>query len=700
MKLQLIVIFLFLSTSAFSQQKSWQWGGRAGSSSTGSVGYTKEENVMDMATDNGGNLYISGIIYGEGSPTITGQANGVLSGNYYNRDILLAKYNCAGGLKWAKTFGGSASDLFVGMGVDTLGHVYVSGVARQPHSTPTPYPMYPFVKFGNDSVQHYTNQRSFFLAQYDTSGALNWIRWLDPDSVSYNNRSKYTGGAIHVSKNGRVELVCSFPKSLIGDSSHGGTAVADTPGVYIVSYNVNGDLINLKRPDFDLPYSNASNSGVINFFPQRLRIAETKSGKFIMSGYFVLGGYPDSMSFQGQKTGDEGFVACFNSNWQLLWKHTMKKGGFWYKPVLDNEGNIYLSGTAPSGQSFQSFTTYNSYPGAASFTTAPFVFKIDSSGNFLKGKVAGALHPVYASGVAVAGDRVYLASDYSRLKWDNGLEVYLQPNYMRNIQLTTLDKNTLEPLAIDSLNSSAGSHEYINTMEADKYGNIYIGGKMTGDFNIAGSVFYSAGGFSDMFWAKFGTANCNSSVVPLKLMTFVASWLNEKSSAARCRWQTAEEENTAYFIIQRSYDGKNFINVAQVGAKGTPSNDYTYTDEAAMSGAGNAKTVFYRLLMYDKDGRYDVSRTISLTRSVDEAVIHIAPNPAKDRVQLSLSGEGILAPVKLLFYDMYGRGVKTISLNGGSGLSIPISDLANGTYFIHLSQNGKTVAKEKLVVSR
>ena len=141
------------------------------------------------------------------------------------------------------------------------------------------------------------------------------------------------------------------------------------------------------------------------------------------------------------------------------------------------------------------------------------------------------------------------------------------------------------------------------------------------------------------------------------------------------------------------------MNIAQVAAKGTPSNDYIYTDEGAMSGSPNASTVFYRLLMYDKDGRYEVSRTISLVRSTTEAVIHIAPNPAGSYVQLSFSGETVLSSLKILFYDVYGREVKSVLISGNNSLSIPVSDLPNGSYFIHLIQNGKTVAKEKLVVN-
>lgn len=77
------------------------------------------------------------------------------------------------------------------------------------------------------------------------------------------------------------------------------------------------------------------------------------------------------------------------------------------------------------------------------------------------------------------------------------------------------------------------------------------------------------------------------------------------------------------------------------------------------------------------------------------------PNPASGIVQLQYVLEALpINNVVIDIFDLMGRRMKRITTKETRGvLSIPVSDLATGSYFIHLTQNGKTVAKEKLVVN-
>ena len=560
------------------------------------------------------------------------------------------------------------------------------------------------VHFDSDSLLPLSNQKRTFIVKYDTLGNFKWLRMPTPDTVKgVVENASYPLLDMIVHKNGNFEVFAFFLRKAgpLGNTTNIHT---DTAGTHILYYDAQGEMKRIKHvPGFGIIVEKTYFTSIMS-----LRFGKMPNGNYIIAGENDINTnnyWKWPFYLNGQPVKNPVYVAAFDSSWNYLWHRTINDTLTWCKlhgrPRFDNQNNIYISGLFGGGFKFHTHLFVNTFN--YNYAEQPAAVKLDAAGNVLWGVNASLKGGVgyETNAYDPVSNTFYLASIYGRQTQFGAFS--LQNNYNvsgLDMFLAAIDGATGTVLAIDTINSLVAQDENPTAMVVDHRGNVYVGMRMGGSLTVAGDTIWFNGGGTDILVAKFGTANCNSSVVPLKLMTFVASWLNDKSSVVRCRWQTAEEENTAYFIVQRSYDGKNFINVVQVAAKGTPSNDYTYTDEAAMSGAGNAKTVFYRLLMYDKDGRYDVSRTISLTRSVDEAVIHIAPNPAKDRVQLSLSGEGILAPAKLLFYDMYGRVVKTISLTGGSGLSIPVSDLANGTYFIHLSQNGKTVAKEKLVVSR
>jgi len=74
-----------------------------------------------IAVDSAGNSYVTGFFYGSGdfgNTTLNGAGN---------RDIFVAKYDIAGNFIWAKSFGGTGSDLGQSIAVDKLGNLYVTG---------------------------------------------------------------------------------------------------------------------------------------------------------------------------------------------------------------------------------------------------------------------------------------------------------------------------------------------------------------------------------------------------------------------------------------------------------------------------------------------------------------------------------------------------------------------------------------------
>ncbi len=135
------------------------WAATAGGS--GGTGY---EELYGLAADNHGNIYIGGI-YGSATMTI-GTQTLTNTGGY---DIFLAKFIFNGNFDWAVSAGGStSSDYLLGIAVDGYNNIYTSGRFYSKHVT--------FGNFNSTNNDTITFTSDYFLAKYNSSGAVTWLR--------------------------------------------------------------------------------------------------------------------------------------------------------------------------------------------------------------------------------------------------------------------------------------------------------------------------------------------------------------------------------------------------------------------------------------------------------------------------------------------------------------------------------------------
>jgi hypothetical protein len=107
--------------------------------------------------DDSGNNFVTGYF---NSTVNFGGTNLTSNGN---NDIFLAKYNSGGTLLWARQAGGTAADVGTSLAVDANGNVYVCGYFRNS------------ANFGSINLTSRGNT-DVFIAKYDGSGNLHWIR--------------------------------------------------------------------------------------------------------------------------------------------------------------------------------------------------------------------------------------------------------------------------------------------------------------------------------------------------------------------------------------------------------------------------------------------------------------------------------------------------------------------------------------------
>ena len=167
--------------------------------------------------------------------------------------------------------------------------------------------------------------------------------------------------------------------------------------------------------------------------------------------------------------------------------------------------------------------------------------------------------------------------------------------------------------------------------------------------------------------------------LPVELITFSAT---RQGSAVQVAWATASEKNSAYFVVERSANGRTFDALTRVEAQGTSTARVNYgtLDQAPLGG-----TSYYRLRQVDKDGTtaYSNVATVRFEGKAGVPSLVAYPNPATGSgFQLATSN---LAPANgtVRVFDNVGRLVFTQPIAAGTAEATvrPAQPLASGMYF-------------------
>jgi hypothetical protein len=170
----------------------------------------------------------------------------------------------------------------------------------------------------------------------------------------------------------------------------------------------------------------------------------------------------------------------------------------------------------------------------------------------------------------------------------------------------------------------------------------------------------------------------------------------------KLEWATATEINNAGFELQRSVDGVNFsrlVFVASRASNGNSVNKVSYSFDDVRPLAGNG---YYRLKQMDKDGKTTTSKVILIKGAKLNAIsfTSVYPNPVKDKLNTIISSP-VVEVVQLMITDLNGKVLNrqaTSLVIGDNKISLPVSRLSSGTYFIKATcANGCETAVQKFV---
>ncbi len=181
--------------------------------------------------------------------------------------------------------------------------------------------------------------------------------------------------------------------------------------------------------------------------------------------------------------------------------------------------------------------------------------------------------------------------------------------------------------------------------------------------------------------------------LPLQLMSFLAE---NKGKNNQLTWRTASEVNTSHFVVQRSKDGNQFVDLGQVAAINdrTKINTYSFTDQTPLNGNN-----YYRLKMMDRDGQYKYSNIEVLNSTALINNVKVYPNPTQSAINTDFNiaedSEGDLE-----IYDAFGKQIMKQHLDFKKGKNHVGSDLSShpaGVYMVKILIDGNAVEIQKVI---
>ena len=350
-----------------------------------SMGSESFDNIGNPSIDDAGNIFVSGFFYGWnliiGTDTLSNSnQNPVIPIS----DIYIVKYDPNGNVLWAKTAGGTGSDLGNPTATDCSGNLYIAGS----FSGPT-------ISF--DSITLYkvgSANRSLFLTKYDKNGNVLWARAAGGDDVAGFQR-------MATDLNDNIYLTGSF----CGQTITFGTTTLHNSGssfddIFLVKYNPSGNVVW------------AQSFGGVSF-DVGLNVATDRSGNVYITGIFS-----DSTlslgSFVLYNAGEiNGYVAKLDPTGNVLWAKSLG-GIFRDEPCglfVDETGGVYITVDFRSPSiTFGNTTHYNLNPVNAGDL---FIAKYDSLGNESWAMSVGGQENVGAEISVSTTGNLYIAGGYN-----------------------------------------------------------------------------------------------------------------------------------------------------------------------------------------------------------------------------------------------------------------------------------------------
>ena len=182
-------------------------------------------------------------------------------------------------------------------------------------------------------------------------------------------------------------------------------------------------------------------------------------------------------------------------------------------------------------------------------------------------------------------------------------------------------------------------------------------------------------------------------------VTFLGLNAHQQGNGIAIDWKTSQELNSDYFEVQRSADGNHaWSPIAKIPAAGNSQviKEYSSFDVSPFSGAN-----YYRLKQFDKDGKFEYSKIVSVRIDAGEIAASVLGNPFQNRLSVNFISP-IEQVVTARLIDITGKQVglqKWTIANGSSSKDFDnVAALQKGIYIISVTNAlGERILNSKVI---
>ncbi len=176
--------------------------------------------------------------------------------------------------------------------------------------------------------------------------------------------------------------------------------------------------------------------------------------------------------------------------------------------------------------------------------------------------------------------------------------------------------------------------------------------------------------------------------LPVELVSFNCI---KQNNSININWTTATEINTSYFNIQRSINGKDFVTIDKVFAKGSGS--YATVDEHLNNLQFITNQLYYRLEIVDNNGSKTYSEIKQLAIGNKQLSISVFPNPAKESIIIESNNAS-----QIIIADITGKVCISKQIKSNEPIVLSVKTLNKGLYLVSvIFKNGETTTEKLLV---
>jgi hypothetical protein len=187
-----------------------------------------------IAVDAAGDAYL--LAYIRSTNAVFGNYSFAVQGQYVDQDVIVAKYDPAGNVLWARQFGGNGLDGGTGIALNKAGNIYITGSYTSTN-----------LVFGATTLTNVDNLliNSLFLAKLDSAGNPLWAKAVHGDD-SQASREVVLDFAGNSYIAGYFQSSNLFFDTITLTNSESGDYIGDD--IFIAKYDPYGNLLWLAQP--------------------------------------------------------------------------------------------------------------------------------------------------------------------------------------------------------------------------------------------------------------------------------------------------------------------------------------------------------------------------------------------------------------------------------------------------------------------